>query len=129
MIVKIQRRILGDVLIEGGEFPYLWGRRGHFYLTARTFAKYPYTFGYLISRGLFAMFLEEGQAFLPKYKEFLRLTGRDTYENVASRSIGRDLHLKSPDFWVEAIRSMEEPLNCLEALLPKVLPTRIMRDE
>ncbi len=62
MIVEIQRRILGDVLAEDGEFPYLWVRRGHFYLTDRTFANYPYTFGYLISRGLFAMFLAEGQA-------------------------------------------------------------------
>ncbi len=39
------------------------------------------------------MFLEEGQASLPKYEEFLRLTGRDTCENVARRSIGRDLKL------------------------------------
>ncbi|MCH8290633.1 hypothetical protein IH992_06000 [Candidatus Poribacteria bacterium] len=121
MIVEIQRRILGDVLAEDGEFPYLWVRRGHFYLTDRTFANYPYTFGYLISRGLFAMFLAEGQAFLPRYEEFLRLTGRDTCENVARLSIGRDL--ESPDFWVEAIQSMGEPLNRLEALLPKVLPT------
>ena len=121
MIVEIQRRILGDVLIEGGEFPYLWIRRGHFYLTDRSFANYPYVFGYLISRGLFAMFKEEGQAFLPRYEEFLRLTGRDTCENGTRRSIGRDL--ESPNFWVEAIRSMEEPLKRLEALLPKVLPT------
>ena len=121
MIVEIQRNILGDVLADGGEFPYLWVRRHHFYLTDRTFANYAYTFGYLISRGLFAMFKEDGQAFLPRYEEFLRLTGRDTCENVARRSIGRDL--ESPAFWVEAIRSMEEPLNRLAALLPKVLPT------
>ena len=121
IIVGIQRKVLGDVLVEGREFPYLWVRRGHFYLTNRTFANYPYTFGYLISRGLFAMFLAEGQAFLPRYEEFLRLTGRDTCENVARLSIGRDL--ESPDFWVEAIQSMGEPLNRLEALLPKVLPT------
>ena len=120
MVVENQRRVLGDVLAEGGEFPYLWVRRHHFYLTDRTFTTYAYVFGYLISRGLFSMFKEEGQAFLPRYEEFLRLTGRDTCENVARYSIGRDL--ESPDFWVETIQSMEEPLNRLEALLPRVLP-------
>ena len=68
------------------------------------------------------MFRKEGTSFLRKYEEFLRLTGSDTAENVVRRSLGRDL--ENPDFWTEAIRSLEEPLNQLETLLPQVLPSK-----
>jgi oligoendopeptidase F len=61
------------------------------------------------------MFKREGKEFLPKYEEFLRLSGSDTAENVARRSIGRDL--ESPEFWVESINSLKEPLSRLKELL------------
>ena len=121
LMVETQRRIFGDVLQEGAEDPYFWASKLHFYITGVTFYNFPYTFGFLLSRGLFAMFQKEGPDFLPRYEAFLRLTGSDTAENVARRSIGRDL--EAPDFWVEAIRSLEAPLKQLEAILPEVLPS------
>jgi oligoendopeptidase F len=119
LMVETQRRVLGDVLEAGGEDPYFWASKLHFYITGITFYNFPYTFGFLLSRGLYAMFKKEGTSFLRKYEEFLRLTGSDTAENVVRRSLGRDL--ETPEFWTEAIRSLEEPLNQLETLLPKVL--------
>jgi len=110
-----QQKIFGDILEEGGEDPYFWASKLHFYITGVTFYNFPYTFGYLLSRGLFSMFKEEGKDFLPKYEEFLRLSGSDTAENVARRSIGQDL--ESPDFWVQSIHSLNEPLEKLEKLL------------
>ncbi|MDA0747363.1 MAG: M3 family oligoendopeptidase [bacterium] len=121
LMAQTQRRVFGDVLEEGGEDPYFWASKLHFYITGVTFYNFPYTFGYLLSRGLFAMFKQEGPAFLPRYEDFLRLTGSDTVENVAQRSIGQDL--EQPDFWVKAIRSLEEPLAKLEAVLPNVMPS------
>jgi len=44
----------------------------------------------------------------------------DTAENISRRTIGCDL--ESREFWLEAIASLEEPLNQLEVLLPRVLP-------
>jgi len=120
MMAATQRRVFGDALAEGEEDPYFWASKLHFYITGVTFYNFPYTFGFLLSRGLFAMFAREGADFLPRYEEFLRLTGGDTAENVARRTIGRDL--ESPDFWVEAIQSLEQPLAHLEELLPQVLP-------
>lgn len=120
LMVETQRRIFGDALEEGGEDPYFWASKLHFYITGVTFYNFPYTFGFLLSRGLFAMFEKEGAEFLRKYESFLRLTGSDTAENVARRSVGCDL--ETPDFWAAAIRSLEEPLEQLEALLPAVLP-------
>ena len=115
LMVETQRKIFGDVLEEGGEDPYFWASKLHFYITGITFYNFPYTFGYLLSRGLFAMFKKEGKEFLPKYEEFLRLSGSDTAENVAKRSIGHNL--ESPEFWIESIHTLREPLNKLKELL------------
>jgi oligoendopeptidase F len=120
LMTETQRKILGDVLEAGGEDPYFWASKLHFYITGLTFYNFPYTFGFLLSRGLYAMFKQEGLPFLGRYEEFLRLTGSDTAENVARRTLGRNL--EEPGFWSEAIRSLEEPLNRLQVMLPKVLP-------
>jgi len=115
LMTMTQQKIFGDILEEGGEDPYFWASKLHFYITGVTFYNFPYTFGYLLSRGLFAMFKQEGKDFLPKYEEFLRLTGSDTAENVARKSIGEDL--ESPEFWAKSIRTLNKPLENLEKLL------------
>ena len=86
LMVQTQRRVLGDVLETGGEDPYFWASKLHFYIAGITFYNFPYTFGYLLSRGLYAMFKNEGDSFLPKYEEFLRRAGSDTAENVVRQT-------------------------------------------
>ena len=80
-----------------------------------TFYNFPYTFGFLLSRGLFAEFKERGADFLPRYEEFLRLSGSATSEELAHRVLGCDL--ESPEFWKSAIETLREPVERLEACL------------
>ena len=122
MMVETQRRVLGDVLEPGGEDPYFWASNLHFYITGITFYNFPYTFGFLLSRALYSLFKKDGRDFLNNYEEFLQLTGSDTAENVVRRTLGKNL--EHPEFWSEAIRSLEEPLNRLEGLLPRILSSR-----
>lgn len=122
LMIETQRRVIGDVLEKGGEDPYFWASKLHFYITGITFYNFPYTFGYLLSRGLYTRFKKEGASFLPRYEEFLRLAGSDSAENVVQRTVGGDI--EKPDFWDAAIKSLEVPLERFQALLPKVLPTR-----
>ena len=114
-----QRRVFAEVLEEGGVDPYFWASKLHFYITGITFYNFPYTFGYLLSRGLYSLFQKDGRDFLPRYQEFLRITGSDNAVNVARHSLGCDL--EKPDFWLEAIHSLEEPFQKLMALLPRVM--------
>jgi oligoendopeptidase F len=120
LMVQTQRTVFGEVLESGGEDPYFWASKLHFYITGLTFYNFPYTFGYLLSRGLYAMFKREGRPFLSKYEEFLRLAGTDSAENVVRRTLGRDL--ENAEFWTEAIQSLEAPLARLEALVPTIFP-------
>ena len=117
LMVETQRSLFGDCLEEGGEDPFFWASKLHFYITGVTFYNFPYTFGFLLSRGLFARFKQEGAAFLPRYEEFLRRTGQDMTEGVARDSIGVDL--TSPEFWMDAIDTLLEPVQQLEELLAR----------
>ncbi|MXZ76031.1 MAG: M3 family oligoendopeptidase [Gemmatimonadetes bacterium] len=113
MMVETQRRVLGDVLDPEGGDPYFWASKLHFYITDTTFYNFPYTFGYLLSRGLFARYEKEGPDFLPRYEQYLKLTGSDTAENVVRQTIG--LELTEPEFWSEAIRGLDGVLDQLKA--------------
>ena len=121
LMVETQREVFGPALDPAGADPYFWASKLHFYITGVTFYNFPYTFGFLLSRGLFARFQQEGPAFLPRYEDFLRLTGSAPAEEVARQSIGVDL--EKPEFWRDAIRTLEEPLAQLEELLPQVMPS------
>jgi oligoendopeptidase F len=121
-MTETQRHVLGEILETGAEDPYFWASKLHFYITGLTFYNFPYTFGYLLSRALYNLFGREGESFLPKYEEFLRLAGSDIAENVVKKTIGADL--QKPDFWAGSIRSLEQPLIELEALASKVISAR-----
>ena len=119
LMCETQRRVFGDLLEEGGEDPYFWASKLHFYITGTTFYNFPYTFGFLLSRGLYARFRQEGTSFLPRYAEFLRSTGSDSAENVARDTI--DCDLESPEFWIDAILSLEEPLQQLRQVTQQLI--------
>ena len=117
LMTQTQRQIFGEVLEEGGEDPLFWASKLHFYITGTTFYNFPYTFGFLLSRGLFAQFKEKGSAFIPQYEDFLRLTGSATAEEVARQTLGCDL--EQPEFWKAAIETLREPVEHLESLMAK----------
>jgi oligoendopeptidase F len=117
-----QRRIFGDALDPAGTDPMFWASKLHFFITGVSFYNFPYSFGYLLSRGLFAELERQGPPFLERYEEFLRLTGSGMAHEIASRALGQDL--EQPEFWASAIRTLEHPLSALTELLPKVLPAQ-----
>ena len=61
------------------------------------------------------------QAIINPATPSVRRPGSDTAENVVKQTVGRDL--ENPDFWSGAIRSLEEPLNRLQSILPKAMPS------
>ena len=109
----------GEMQEKGGENPYYWASKLHFYATDVTFYNFPYTFGYLLSSGLTAMFKEEGEEFIPKYEAFLRFTGDEMAHKVAKKTLKVELEKK--DFWIKAIMSHESEVKEFEKLCKKVL--------
>ena len=109
-----QRDWYGDALAPAGLDPMFWAYKLHFYITGVSFYNFPYVFGYLLSIGLFARFKAEGPDFLPRYEQFLSITGSADCETVVKETLGADI--TKPDFWIEAIRSIEPGLVAYEKL-------------
>ena len=114
LMVAAQREVYGDTLEVGGEDPWFWASKLHFFITEVSFYNFPYAFGFLLSQALFREFRRAGAAFLPRYEEFLRLTGSAPCEEVVRRTLGRDPRDRA--FWREAMAGLAEPLREFEAV-------------
>lgn len=112
LMQETQRRVFGDVLEHDGGDAFYWASKLHFFITGVSFYNYPYIFGYLLSRGLYARFQEEGPAFLPRYEQFLARSGSAEPALVAREVLG--CNLEEPEFWEQSIRSVQAPLKALQ---------------
>jgi oligoendopeptidase F len=110
-----QLQVFGDTLDPSAADPYFWASKLHFFITGVSFYNYPYIFGYLLSRGLYARFAEEGPGFLPKYEYFLERSGSEEPAALARSVLGCDL--EQPEFWEQSIKSVLGPLTALEQRL------------
>lgn len=114
LMLEAQRACYGDVLAVGAEDPFFWASKLHFYIVGVTFYNFPYTFGYLLSQGLSALFAEGGAGFLPRYEAFLRLTGSASAEAAAAQ--GLDVNLAGTEFWSRSILHLQGELEEFERL-------------
>lgn len=84
MMLEAQRQAYGDGLDPDVLHPYMWINKPHYYSAGRNFYNFPYAFGLLMANGFIARYQVEGEDFLPKYDEFLRLTGQHTIADVTA---------------------------------------------
>mgnify|MGYP004466847437 FL=1 len=98
-----QEQSYGDGLDPEYRHPYMWACKSHYYSTGVHFYNFPYAFGGLFARGLYACYEKEGEAFVPVYCDLLSRFGSDTIANVTA-SVGIDV--TTPDFWREAVESV-----------------------
>ena len=98
-----QDQSYGDGLDPAVRHPYMWACKSHYYSTGRHFYNFPYAFGGLFGRGLYARYEQEGEAFVPVYCDLLSRFGSDTIENITA-SVGIDV--TTPDFWRSAVASV-----------------------
>lgn len=112
MMLKSQEQSYGDGLDASFRHPYMWVCKSHYY--GSTFYNYPYAFGGLFARGLYAQYEREGAAFVPKYKKLLRTTTVATAEDVA-KVAGIDLTDK--EFWRGALQTVAQQIDLVCGLL------------
>ncbi|MFH1865709.1 MAG: M3 family metallopeptidase, partial [Candidatus Eisenbacteria bacterium] len=96
LMLDAQRQTYADGLDTDHLHPYMWLLKPHYYLEGYNFYNFPYAFGLLFGLGVYATYLKEGDAFIPRYKELLRSTGEGKAADLAAR-FGIDI--RSRDFW------------------------------
>ena len=103
-----EKEAYGDAIEESTFDKYAWIHKPHYYFTERHFYNFPYAFGLLFSKGLYNMYLKEGESFIEKYNSLLSLTGKASIYDVA-RFIGIDLHSK--EFFKDSLDIIIEDIN------------------
>ncbi|MGE3062164.1 MAG: M3 family oligoendopeptidase [bacterium] len=91
LMSKAQIEAYGDILNEKFLHPYMWANKPHYYYPGANFYNFPYAFGFLFAKGLYAIYKKNPINFTEKYKTLLRETGKNTIYNVGL-SAGIDLH-------------------------------------
>ena len=105
IMLDAQKQCYGDGLDHNVLHPYMWLCKGHYY--GPTFYNFPYAFGGLFARGLYAQYRTEGADFVPKYKRLLRATPIATAEDVAKVA---DIDLTDKQFWRDALQTVAEKI-------------------
>ena len=112
MMLKAQEQSYGDGLDPDFRHPYMWICKSHYY--GATFYNFPYAFGGLFARGLYAQYQREGAAFVPKYKKLLRTTTVATAEDVAQVA---GIDLTDKEFWRGALQTVAQQIDLVCGLL------------
>ena len=105
IMLEAQKEAYGDGLDHDVLHPYMWVCKGHYYSAGLGFYNFPYAFGGLFARGLYAKFQQEGPAFLEKYNYMLKETPVRSVEDVAKIC---DIDLTSKEFWLMSLHSYDE---------------------
>ena len=108
LMLDAQRKAYGEGLDENVMHPYMWLCKGHYYSGGLSFYNYPYAFGGLFARGLYAKYLEQGQGFVPTYKLMLNKTSVTDVEECAS-ICGVDL--TDREFWRAGLETIKEQID------------------
>ncbi len=105
-MLAAQKQSYGDGLDPNCLHPYMWVCKGHYY--GPTYYNFPYAFGGLFARGLYAQYEAQGAAFVPKYKELLHTTPIATAEDVAMVA---DIDLTDKNFWRSALQTIANQID------------------
>ena len=106
LMKKAQQASYGDGLDPEVRHPYMWICKSHYY--GPTFYNFPYAFGGLFARGLYAQYEKEGAAFVPKYKKLLYTTPIATAEDTA---LVAGIDLTDKNFWRSALQTIADQID------------------
>lgn len=108
LMLAAQKKAYGDGLDESFMHPYMWLCKGHYYSGGLSFYNFPYAFGGLFARGLYAKYKREGEGFVNTYKQMLRMTPVLDIEDCA-KIAGVDL--TDREFWRQGLSTIADEID------------------
>ena len=96
IMLNAQKEAYGDGLDTDYLHPYMWLCKPHYYSADYNFYNFPYAFGLLFSKGLYAEYLKRGVEFVQEYDKMLSVTGK---MNIADVAKVMNIDVRKVDFW------------------------------
>lgn len=112
-MLEAQREAYGDGLDQACLHPYMWANKPHYYSSGLSFYNFPYAFGLLFAKGVYAEYLKRGEAFIPEYDKLLAATGKNDIADVA-KMVGIDI--RQPEFWRASLALVGQDIDQFIAL-------------
>ena len=111
---KNRDRVYGDAVEWDDVMESEWTMKPHYYRPNFRFYNYPYVYGQLFVYALYQKYLDDGEAFVPKFKKALAAGS-----SMSPKEIGETLGLDvaDPEFWKLGIKRFEYFVTELEKLL------------
>ena len=113
-MLKAQEESYGDGLDKKYLHPYMWLCKSHYYSASNGFYNWPYAFGLLYAKGLYAKYMENKEEFVKKYDEMLKNTCIMDAEDVA---LTMDIDITKKEFWISSLKTIEEDIDLFKELL------------
>ena len=107
LMLKAQREAYGDGLDSEYLHPYMWAWKPHYYDADYNYYNFPYAFGLLFAKGLYAEYLNKGDSFTSEYERLLSITGKNKIADI-TKEVGIDIHNK--EFWRNSLKTIEEDI-------------------
>ncbi len=107
IMMDAQKKAYGKGLDHDVLHPYMWLNKTHYYSAGLNFYNFPYAFGLLFSKGLYAEYLKRGDEFVREYDELLNATGKNNIRDVALRM---DIDVHNPDFFRNSLNLIEKDI-------------------
>ncbi len=103
-----QKEAYGDGVDHDTLHPYAWLNKPHYYRPNLSFYNFPYAFGLLFAKGIYAIYQQRGQTFTKDIDHLLQKTGQMDVEEVADL-IGIDVTQK--EFWDRSLGVIKEEID------------------
>ena len=107
MMADAQRAAYGDGLDGECLHPYMWACKSHYYYASQNFYNFPYAYGHLFSKGLYAKFLRDGAPFVAEYDKILAATGKNSLRDIALLA---GIDVTTPAFWESSLALIGEDI-------------------
>jgi pepF/M3 family oligoendopeptidase len=100
LMLNCQRQTYGDGLDARYLHKFMWTWKPHYYYAGLSFYNFPYAFGLLFATGLYAIYKQEGKAFVPRYERLLAQTGEGNAADLAAQF---DIDIHNKVFWQHSL--------------------------
>ncbi len=107
-MIEAQKTAYGDGLDPESLHPYMWLIKSHYYSAGLNFYNFPYTFGLLFAKGLYAKYLDAPEEFVSKYDVLLASTGKMSIVDVCKIM---DIDAESQAFWTQSLSMLEKDID------------------
>lgn len=113
IMLDAQRKTYGSGLDSDYMHKYMWVCKPHYYDAGYNYYNFPYAFGLLLAKGLYALYEKNPDTFPQVYKNLLKNTGKGDLKTVAL-SVGIDI--SKPEFWRSSLDIVKRDIEKFIAL-------------